>query len=970
MSTSAEVGGRRSEVGQGRAGAIFWRIVWKEYRALRAFWLAMAVLAVLIQLLIAKYPPGNNYAPQIFAMALMFPALYATACGATMFAAEKDDGTYEFLRGLPVTANRLLFTKLAYAVASTLLLVALLWFVAAVLSTGYTLEGGSQRQLWGIWGLAAIEGLVWGILFSLLLDRPLQAAIIAIAAASLCIHVAAWSVIQPGDHLTDIHLYLTAIPYRVIIAAIVLFADVWLAGRLWSALGSAALGFLRRGGRRSVAKAPTESQSKLAQSRAAVIGRLIWQTSRQSRVSMIIIGLVGGVAALTSFQNVLRLIPAFDDRGIPEHIRTMLFIVASASLMGSCVFLADQERHKLRFLTEQGIRPRSVWLVRQLTWLMAVAIWAAVVHGLWFMLDGGPRFLSAGREYSLGGNYGESMRWQFVSAFLNLPSIATSLGLTFTAFACGQLASMLLRSGIMAGVLGLVLSAFVCGWALLMQALEVSWWWSVAPIPLVLLWATWLRTPDWALERNSWRGWLRVGAAVCGPAGAILVAVPMYRVHQIPLVSPGFSPDEFARSLAPTVEQQKTADLYRRAGELLPKTRWTTDEHNSRPPDAEELTYLRENAESLTIALDANKRPDCSFYGTALDSSFWDNSSALATLIGISARQLEAEGKLDEAWDRHLAVLRFYQYLGTRGWDVRTTIGYDQFPLWASQPGQSRARIVSAIKQLQEFERKLPSPATSVEFDYLHVRRWLEEPRTLMAQMGKDQRLFLHIGLAALMPWERERAQRLLDFGTAIEISRLDFISRALLEGDSVLDAIPDRSWGNWTEKLVRTDSARWLRSTYLLSAFWIGEEASGRLLEFARSETRRRATHLLMAIEAWKVDHHGGLPNDPKELVGVYLDKLPLDPYTGMSFRYVREALSPPPKFVFDQNSVPRKPFIWSPGDKVELPLFRDENGRLKASEPVSQVSIYDMTSGWSKSHTPSSDFEIWLSGWYFEIP
>ena len=85
--------------------AIFGRLLWKEYRALRAFWLAMAALAVLLQLVLLVSPNVNEMVPWIFACALAAPALYALACGATMFAAEHEDSTFEFLRGLPLGAR-------------------------------------------------------------------------------------------------------------------------------------------------------------------------------------------------------------------------------------------------------------------------------------------------------------------------------------------------------------------------------------------------------------------------------------------------------------------------------------------------------------------------------------------------------------------------------------------------------------------------------------------------------------------------------------------------------------------------------------------------------------------------------------------------------------------------------------------------------------------------------------------------
>ena len=109
----------------------------------------MAVLAVLAQLSLVAFPGLTHYpAGWTFSFALIFPALYAVACGATMFAAEKEDGTYEFLRSLPVTAWRLLTGKLAFAVASTALLICVLLLTGDRLQNGRTIEAATESLLW------------------------------------------------------------------------------------------------------------------------------------------------------------------------------------------------------------------------------------------------------------------------------------------------------------------------------------------------------------------------------------------------------------------------------------------------------------------------------------------------------------------------------------------------------------------------------------------------------------------------------------------------------------------------------------------------------------------------------------------------------------------------------------------------------------------------------------------------------
>ena len=216
--------------------AIFWRFLWKEYRVMRAFWISMAVVALLAQLSLIAFPGlTHSAAAWTFSFALIFPALYAVACGATMFAAEKEDGTYEFLRSLPVTAWRLLTGKLTFAVASTVLLIAVLLFTGDTLMHGRSVDSDTETRIFGLLGLAAIEGLAWGVFFSLILRHPLQAAILAIAATSLCVHVIVWTLAPRWSQMNNLAPYGTVIPYRVGIAVLVLFVDMLLLPR-WLAM--------------------------------------------------------------------------------------------------------------------------------------------------------------------------------------------------------------------------------------------------------------------------------------------------------------------------------------------------------------------------------------------------------------------------------------------------------------------------------------------------------------------------------------------------------------------------------------------------------------------------------------------------------------------------------------------------------------------------------------------------------------
>ena len=94
--------------------------------------------------------------------------------------------------------------------------------------------------------------------------------------------------------------------------------------------------------------------------------------------------------------------------------------------------------------------------------------------------------------------------------------------------------------------------------------------------------------------------------------------------------------------------------------------------------------------------------------------------------------------------------------------------------------------------------------------------------------------------------------------------------------------------------------------------------------------ETYRRATRLILALEAWKLDH-GGLPQSLNELRGKYFDQVPVDPRTGDAFQYEPKGLPYCAAWgpAVAQTIKPRQPFVgcasWS-GRRYEPPVTDSE--------------------------------------------
>ena len=60
---------------------------------------------------------------------------------------------------------------------------------------------------------------------------------------------------------------------------------------------------------------------------------------------------------------------------------------------------------------------------------------------------------------------------------------------------------------------------------------------------------------------------------------------------------------------------------------------------------------------------------------------------------------------------------------------------------------------------------------------------------------------------------------------------------------------------------------------------------------QYADMENHRRATRIVLALQAWKLEH-GDYPKTLDELVGPYFEKLPTDPFSGESYQYFPEGV------------------------------------------------------------------------------
>jgi len=982
---------------------VYYHLAWKELRALRGFWLALAALVFLLQVLtLATTHDPRGAISMVYNIALAAPAFFAVGCAGAAFAVEREEGTRDFLRMLPLHGPQVFTTKILLAVIGSLAMLLVTWTFAWLLCQQALPEEARLHALGGLWLMALPEALVWGTLFSLLTARPLISICLALFASSTMAHLLAWSV--PTNRLQefDLEQYAAALPYRALVVVLVAIVDIYL-GRHWLEEEShdSTPGLLGRGRlvtrERAAAEDTTAPARLLAPDRGGMLARLLWQQLRQSGWWMLVLPVA------TSLLFVMAMFS-----GLQGYRHLLLIAVAGGSLMGSCVFLADQERHHFRFFVEHNISPRAVWVTRVLPWAAIVAFTSlslgglALVHDSSYMLGKLLEELNGRSWYEWHGEYAEDFPWI-------LPPLGRGLACVAVAFAVGQWASMMIRSGLIAAVAGVALAFGLSLWTLTMAELQVPAIWSVLPLIVIPLWATWWRAPDWVRENTSWSARLRAASFMVLPAAALMIAVPTYRVWQIQPVSNErwHAPSISSRAAE---EARTTAELYQRANELYVPIETEQDEKDAAPDPKSALAIEQErlaaNAASLELLLRASARPTCAFGEQPGEVGRFTISrdSWLIHLILDSGRELERQGKLDEALERYLATLRTIEHLAD--WNSIRYLhvsGYfksvfDQIGIWGAHADQTTDRIRGAMDRLAKLEQVDTWVAKEIQTRYLVMSRFIQGDLAAGSGLvygGHHQAALARQWLwLKWQPWERERAQRVLNMLTDRALDRLDQVLDALRHNRPLIEILPplqDIYHGDTVRVVVSNRLSRSTREVLRqVETTWpemwtIGQAGLAGSQEFAIYATQLRAAQLKLAIASYRREH-GALPDHLNQLQGTYFAELPLDPCSGKPFVYLPQGVPKPRDDLEMAQSVGHYghrwmhgriaagvPCLWSSGLDLEPTLveFQDPADDTKdalGNTPKKEVETYQPRR--SRLGRGLPNIAIWFHGYWFPIP
>ena len=546
----------------------FASLFWKESRQLLPFFYAMLLLGGLFQLLIAFVVTGmpNSTSETWFVCVGLiggFSALFAVAAASTLFATEKEDGTFQNLQLLPITSKQVYNPKLAAAATLSCLFLLITLGIAAVCYTVADVPAPQQTSTTsGSWvvlylqvfGLATVEFFLWGWLLSVLISRPLNAAIISILMASLTIQLA---IFCTGEQYLDFMSpapYVMAWKFRMIFALVVL-AIAWKYSVNWlnGGVDSKATRLDRQGSNSlfvaALARPATWSIRGLRQS-LPQLSRLAWQAVRQSWKTVaiaVVATLAVGISA--SLLNIALL------------FITIPLLTTAAGFAGMAAFSADQRQVNNNFLAVRGVSSFKIWLSRVLPWTLGIVALFAVAYFL---------FLSIISQFKI-------MELAEFASFLSLPAksieehpILEGMAISYIVgqlvfwgalssllcFAAGQFASLVLRRQILAFILTALLCLFLVSWLILIAFGAVPIWWSVLPLLGVMLLGGWMALKANLNEASLLRRSIIPTATVATVTAVVIFLTWQYRAHQIPAVALNFQTEVADQQVIDEIDQR------------------------------------------------------------------------------------------------------------------------------------------------------------------------------------------------------------------------------------------------------------------------------------------------------------------------------------------------------------------------------------------------------------------------------
>ncbi len=915
--------------------AIVGRIFWKELRVQRAFWAWILGLGVFIQLLPVflgrAYYRSAVDAHWFYSVNVVVACCFAVGSTAIAFAGETENRTKSLFQRLPVRTGDLLVGKLGWSLLGTYTLLTILALTANLWGDGWGMAMSRDNsrprldidpQLPDFWFslLMPLPFLVLGVLCSLAFREVLTTVMVAGAATAVFMG------------MVGSNNWLVAIP---VLAAVAvgdgLLVPFWLRD---SQLGSSRLRLLRFAWPRTAPGHSTFSvRSSVAWRRAA--SSLVWKEWRQARAITLTLAAAGALVTVFFAVGESLAQQSIGWRWTKDWLFLIsIGLIAVPLVLGVAAGRADRRDGAYRLLANRGVSPNAFWLAKH-------AVWAglAMATALWFLA--GQRLMVA--AFPAPDKHRETI-WTMMHdiagvTFTDTPgyignpagpvaTVAVFLFVSVSLYLLGHLLSLAIPSAMTSVVLGLLGWAGIVGVWVLVAELGVPFWWTIGLLPLIFLFAGWLRTRDWLVDRNSLVAWGRVAASLAVPLLGICCAVIVFRVVQIPAVS---LPLELRQPQPPRAIEGRNLkqSLFVDAMNLTSPPPPTTDNPDQAKvsdgwefADAHTRNWVEANVHARKLALEAARKEPGRF-----PAEWWkqiyekrdlgqglQQVMHLTTLLLDSARKLESEGRLEDALQIYMAAARLGDDLArsdsipSRFAPPTRMLAMNAMDRWAIHPKQTPELIKRAIDAFQRFEGDAAFYSGDILRDWRLEREMFETYVWKGQNPNRGNLATAETGFVRwCLPWELLRLQRLQDAMFSQSLDEMQLVERELR----------DRGFVDAGLITLNGQQAPWKWERMTL-AVPIDCPSGGTWMstpEWKVSRTAAVRLHFLVwAVADYRREHHK-LPDKLSELLPTYFAWLPIDPWTGRDFLYEPKGL-PTALYTNDGDHVEaNEPFVASAG-------------------------------------------------------
>lgn len=996
------------------------RLIWKEYRTQRSLWLALLVAAVGIQLLMLMVStgPSSDLDGAMFAVGILMAGFFALGSGAISFASEREDDTHIRLVSMTAPAGLTLISKLATSLFATLCFVSVASWSARLLTGDSPLSRISDPNvpaLLAFLGANCLYALSCGVLCSLFCRRVITALVVGGV-----LHAVTSSIIFSASHGGGGDS--SSIPKASFAMCVVCLA-------IWGVNYLIALGWLRRDfvsgpvikprwrfprirfvqiQRDGTIIVPIESSTveelpvlkpEFAASRPAprafrrwrwwlfggrgqqLFRFLVWRELVETRfwfwlgLGLILFAngtLYGGVGGLLDGHIVMPV-------AVREWAATYGWIAhwLIALACGWMTFRREQTDHHYLLLTYRGTPARTVWMSKQLVWLLRMTVAVAAIHGVAILGSSsshpiGEHFLSVSTFFEQWP-YPPSSYDSYVRTPISVGGLVDVAVALLGVFAVGQAFSLFVRKAVVSAFFAWIAAVLLAFWIATTGALGVPLIVTTLPLALALFASTSSYCRAWMMERKSVRVVAVPACFTIVGFGLSLAATGLFRMTEIPAIEPfkdqarlfnsplvaGDSPAmQAARLLDPlTMPEMETAARYRQViADFKAQSASASESASAANGQASADGSL--DPKLLQFLLETAERPDCAFWHP-LEQSFElpdtklvsDFSVLIQRLLDSANQSLKADAKDEDvrsALRKQLAAFSMCRHLmgraprlGLHGFLYSHNV-LKALREWAAHPAVTRELVDDAVARLKKIRQEMPTAEAFRVARQAYVGKllngdpedWIQGSNAPHSRLRNSNPFgFVALQLGTSLPGERQRMRRLFAYGENIH-AWMNF--RAETQGYRHLHS----GLGEQMER-SNAEQSRWGRTTPLMNALLSFSEeaptinqASPLWMDF-NFETEFRATIIAMYLVAeyrgkeapLRLSYH--LPNW----------RALRDPWEGGVFDWFPDGV---PGKLFDANLVeiaPGTPFLFSGGaDQSTLLIVREafaEGGGAGAAVP-----------------------------------